>query len=236
VTLAELQKKLAVFEAQKTAEVAAGARTGRASQLHEQSGPGQAAKSVQEDLEAGGLSRATLCSDEWHRSHPKAARHLFGFGTWRETSAWLLLLWDELQLLTQERGSGLSDAHVTPFEKCLLCEVRIHRACPLETLALTWGRATHCQFTLYENKIIFRDLQRLWMKRKPYRPPCRWKTLGLLFHFVIKILNKAGRRPRSELGRTGHFFTNPETWPCSPASPWRADKENARAPFSNLFF
>jgi hypothetical protein len=46
----------------------------------------------------------------------------------------------------------------------------------------------------------------------------------------------AGRRPRSELGRTGGFFTNPETWPCPPASPWRADKENVCAPFSTLFF
>jgi hypothetical protein len=46
----------------------------------------------------------------------------------------------------------------------------------------------------------------------------------------------AGRRPRSELGRTGDFFTNPETWPFPPASPWRADKENACTPFSTLFF
>jgi hypothetical protein len=39
-------------------------------------------------------------------------------------------------------------------------------------------------------------------------------------------------RAASELGRTGHFFTNPETWPGSPASPWRADKGNACTPFS----
>ena len=45
----------------------------------------------------------------------------------------------------------------------------------------------HCQFTLSENKLIFRDLQRLWMKRKPYRPPCRWKALGLLSHFIVKL-------------------------------------------------
>jgi hypothetical protein len=25
------------------------------------------------------------------------------------------------------------------------------------------------------------------MKRKSYRPPRRWKALGLLFHFVIKL-------------------------------------------------
>jgi hypothetical protein len=28
------------------------------------------------------------------------------------------------------------------------------------------------------------------MKRQLYRPPCRWKALGLLFHFVIKLLKK----------------------------------------------
>ena len=49
---------------------------------------------------------------------------------------------------------------------------------------------THCQFTLSENKFIFRDLQRLWMKKKPHRPLCRWKALGLLFHFVITLLKK----------------------------------------------
>jgi hypothetical protein len=28
------------------------------------------------------------------------------------------------------------------------------------------------------------------MKRKPCRPPCRWKALGLLFHFAIKLKKK----------------------------------------------
>jgi hypothetical protein len=34
----------------------------------------------------------------------------------------------------------------------------------------------------------------------------------------------------------GTFFTNPETWPGPPASPWRADKENVCTPFSTLIF
>jgi hypothetical protein len=52
--------------------------------------------------------------------------------------------------------------------------------------------AAHCQFTLSEDKFIFRDLQRLWMKRQLYRTrtPRRWKALGLLFHFVIKFKKK----------------------------------------------
>ena len=46
----------------------------------------------------------------------------------------------------------------------------------------------------------------------------------------------AGHRPRSELGRAGHFFINPETWPSSPVSPWFTDKQNFCAPLSVLFF
>ena len=67
-------------------------------------------------------------------------------------------------------------------------------ALPLATRPKRFGArsttSTHCQFTLSENKFIFRDLQRLWMKRKLYRPPCRWKALGLLFHFVVKLKKK----------------------------------------------
>jgi hypothetical protein len=39
------------------------------------------------------------------------------------------------------------------------------------------------------------------MKRKPYQPPlCRWKALGLLSHFIIKLKNKI---------RTSWFFFGP---------------------------
>ena len=60
------------------------------------------------------------------------------------------------------------------------------------------------------------------------------KKMGSFLSEYLEVL--AGRRPRSELGRTGLFFTNPETRPCSPASPWRADEENACTPLSILFF
>ena len=72
----------------------------------------------------GGLSRATLTSNEWHEAHPTAASHLFGFDTWGETKTyiWCLFLLDPPRAL-----SSLVNTDMSAFEKCLITKMRIHR-------------------------------------------------------------------------------------------------------------
>ena len=53
-------------------------------------------------------------------------------------------------------------------------------------LTMFVGVSTHCQFALSENKFIFLDPQRLWMKRKPYRPPMPLESSGPPLSFYYK--------------------------------------------------
>ena len=59
------------------------------------------------------------------------------------------------------------------------------------------GAVAHSKLSFSELFCFFRDPPRLWTKRKPHRPPCRWKALGLLFHLVKKNEKKL---------RTSWFF------------------------------
>ena len=106
---AEAKKRLAEFEA---------------------SAEGEAAALLQLQLECAGLSRATLTNDEWHAKHPEAAPHLFGFGTWDYTVNYLLALFNDIDdpAKTPPPVDGVHRQRpMSPFEKCLLTKMRIHR-------------------------------------------------------------------------------------------------------------
>ena len=106
---AEAKKKLAEFEA---------------------SAEGRAAALLQLQLECAGLSRATLTNDEWHAKHPEAALHLFGFKTWDYTVNYLLALFGDIEdpaKTPPPAGGVYRQRPMSPFEKCLLTKMRIHR-------------------------------------------------------------------------------------------------------------
>ena len=92
-------------------------------------------------VKRGGLCRTTLTDPAWHEAYPGAASHLFGFKSWKETKLYVWALWPELSPPPATTTSeAATDHNVTPFEKCLIAKMRIHRGFPLQTLSLMWGR------------------------------------------------------------------------------------------------
>ena len=87
-------------------------------------------------VEEGGMSRGTLCDDQWHAGHPKAANHLFGFRDWKETK---LYMWALFELEPPLTRMGVR-TFMTDFEQCLCTKMRMHRGFRMETLACMWGR------------------------------------------------------------------------------------------------
>jgi hypothetical protein len=89
----------------------------------------------------GGICRATLTSDDWHRAHPTAAKHLFGFEDWGETIGYIYSLFkllppEHLEAAEHKKrkrsGSAwtpppLSTKDMTDFEKCLLTKMLFRR-------------------------------------------------------------------------------------------------------------
>ena len=107
-------------------------------------------KRIQLRLECAGLSRFTLTSDAWHKQHPEAARHLFGFRTWTETVNMVLALFmaegarnpmKEPLIVGGVASGGTKGPAMRPVEKCLVAKMRIHRGYTQKTLALMWGRS-----------------------------------------------------------------------------------------------
>jgi hypothetical protein len=96
---------------------------------------------------SGGLCRQNLTSTEWHAANPDAARHLFGFKSWRETKAYMLCFWPDLDI--PEGLEHTSD--MTPFEQALICKMRFRRALTEKALGLMWGRS-ESSISRYTNK------------------------------------------------------------------------------------
>jgi len=80
-----------------------------------------------------------ITRDEWHESHPDAAKHLFGFSTWEETKGYLWVLWPDMELPAPDAGLARS-SNMTEYEQCLITKMRMHQALTMLNLALIWGR------------------------------------------------------------------------------------------------
>jgi hypothetical protein len=86
----------------------------------------------------GGLSRTTLLSSKWHKKHPTAVNHLFGFKNWTELKlyVWALFLLKPPKKESRKSGNEgvarkvqrrMSISDMSDFERCLLTKMRIHR-------------------------------------------------------------------------------------------------------------
>jgi hypothetical protein len=100
--------------------------------------------------EVAGAGRFNLTSDAWHRGHPEAAKHLFGFKSWHETLVYLWVFWPHL---VRPQLNGPAEARtrdMTPLECCLITKMRFRRGFCLLTLALMWGRTATCIGKYYD--------------------------------------------------------------------------------------
>ncbi len=88
--------------------------------------------------ESYGLTRRGFVSKEWHRHNPNAARHFFGFQTFKELVYYLHALFD---VLPPSRPQEITkDTPIQPFEKYLMGFMRIHTGMTVESIATIWGR------------------------------------------------------------------------------------------------
>jgi len=93
------------------------------------------------DVRKVGLTRDTATNDKWHENNPSAAKELYGFSTWKETKVMLWCFWsDDTNFFPPDHNSRGFLNSMTPFEKCLITKMRLHRAFTETTLALIWGR------------------------------------------------------------------------------------------------
>ena len=74
-------------------------------------------------LSGPGLNYYQLSSDAWHAKHPDAAQKLFGLGSWRETKAYIVVLFGDDMHPPDPKRFGEYFPQVPPmteFEKCLM--------------------------------------------------------------------------------------------------------------------
>lgn len=88
--------------------------------------------------ESYGLTRRGFVSKEWHRHNPNAARHFFGFRTFKELVYYFHALFDVLPPSRPEEIT--KDTPIQPFEKYLMGFMRIHTGMTVESIATIWGR------------------------------------------------------------------------------------------------
>lgn len=86
----------------------------------------------------GGLNRFNLQSDDWHKKHPKAANHLFGFKNWHETKVHLECFWPNVK--KPDPSTLRIETDMSMYEKLLITKMRFQRAMTEDLLALIWGR------------------------------------------------------------------------------------------------
>ncbi|KAL7501672.1 hypothetical protein ACHAWT_009484 [Skeletonema menzelii] len=88
--------------------------------------------------EAYGLTRKGFISKEWHKNNPNAARHFFGFQTFKELVYYLHALFGVLPPSRPEETTKKTP--IQPFEKYLMGFMRIHTGMTVESIATIWGR------------------------------------------------------------------------------------------------
>ena len=83
-----------------------------------------------------GLTRPALLSKTWHKNHPTAANHLFGFASWKELVYMMHALFDVLP-----PGQFVAnDEMISSFEQYLMGYTRIHTGMTVSSIALVWNR------------------------------------------------------------------------------------------------
>mmetsp|Transcript_24500 Transcript_24500/g.52997 ORF Transcript_24500/g.52997 Transcript_24500/m.52997 type:complete len:541 (+) Transcript_24500:42-1664(+) len=102
---------------------------------------------------AGGLSRMTMCNDEWHKKNDNAAKKLWGFGSWLDTKRFICVhfpkeiygvdtsfdpSWNVS--LGKNKGQRMSLPPLSAFEKCLLSRIYCRSITDKEILGMIAGR------------------------------------------------------------------------------------------------
>ena len=88
--------------------------------------------------EAHGLTRRGILSKEWHRENGNAARHLFGFKSWKDLVYETHAFFDVLPPLEPHKITKATP--ISPFEQYLMGFMRIHLGMTVESISLIWGR------------------------------------------------------------------------------------------------
>ena len=83
-----------------------------------------------------GLTRSALISKTWHKNHPKAAKNLFGFKSWKE----LVCILHALFHVLPPTEIIVKDARTSRFEHYLMGYMRIHTGMTNFAISLIWGR------------------------------------------------------------------------------------------------
>ena len=83
-----------------------------------------------------GLTRSEILNKVWHENNPNAAKHLFGFASWKETVSKLLVLFDVLP----PNEIPNKTTPVSMFEQYLMGFLRIHSGMTMQSIAMIWGR------------------------------------------------------------------------------------------------
>ena len=86
--------------------------------------------------EVYGLTRSALLSKIWHENHPKAARNLSGFPSWKELVYSLHALFNILS----PTEIIVKDKDISCFEHYLMGHMRIHTSITNFVILLSWGR------------------------------------------------------------------------------------------------
>ena len=83
-----------------------------------------------------GLTRPALLSKTWHKNHPTAANHLFGFASWKELVYMMHALFDVLP-----PGQFVAnDEMISSFEQYLMGYMRIHTGMTVSSISYIWNR------------------------------------------------------------------------------------------------
>lgn len=96
-----------------------------------------------------GLTRSALLSKAWHKNHPDAANHLFGFKSWKELVYYFHALF---HVLPPKKYVPKAES-VSRFEQYLMSYMRIHTRMSIFQIALIWGRDRHHTGRLINNAV-----------------------------------------------------------------------------------
>ena len=106
-------------------------------------------------LDIGGMSRATLFNESFHKKFPHAAKCLWGFESYHETLVMVECLFEDVDVnniptlhRTKKRKLSSSDNNValalprnmTPLEKCLICKMFFRNDLSQEFIGLIFGK------------------------------------------------------------------------------------------------